>query len=159
MRRKSRFRRRAHDVYLITDFLVDMYAKYAVFMRSLVTLLMLPPEACDTTSAARYAPNQCLPKVAPVPRNSVRFSSRRCLSAATEIFLRPTSLHIPTSRLHNAPFRYVLDKSRTAWNGDGSAGCDLFACTCSMKRAADSVLRFRSLSTQGPQEIGRSAVM
>jgi hypothetical protein len=27
-----------------------------------------------------------------------------------------------TSRLHNAPFHYVIDKSRTARDGDGTVG-------------------------------------
>ena len=48
-------------------------------MRFSVTLLVLPPEPCDTTSVAASASNQCPPTATPAPRDSTRFSSQRCL--------------------------------------------------------------------------------
>jgi len=64
-------------------------------MRFSVTLLILPPEACDTTSAAWSRPDQCLLKAAPVPRDSARFSSPYCPHPATEISRRLISSRTP----------------------------------------------------------------
>src|SRR3954466_8334574 len=70
-------------------------------MRFSVTLLVLSPEPCDTIFAAASESDQSRPTAMPALRESVRFSSPRCLSAANGIFLRPISSHIPKARFRH----------------------------------------------------------
>ena len=62
-------------------------------------------------------------------------------------------------RLHNAPFYYVVDKSRTVWAEDGTVGEDLPSRTRSSRRLASSLSRACLFNTHGPQAIGRSAAI
>ena len=62
--RNSGLRRRTHDDSLVAGFFVDKYAEYPVFIRSSVTLLILPPAPCDTISAAPSLQGRCILKQA-----------------------------------------------------------------------------------------------
>jgi len=83
-----------------------------------------------------------------VASNSVRLW---CRSRASE--------KTGTSRLHNAPFRYVVDKSRVACSDEGTVGEDFPSRTRSSRREAFSFSKDCLFNTHGPQAIGRSAAI
>ena len=76
-------------------------AKCPVFMRFSVTLLVLPPEPCDTTSVDASESNQCPLTATPALRDSTRFSSQCCLCLAIYIFHRLFFSHTPKARFRH----------------------------------------------------------
>ena len=113
-----------------------------------------------TTAAPRCAPaaaNQCLPAAS----ITAPASAKPCRSplAARRSAHAPAASRTNTRRLHNAPFYYVVDKSRTVWAEDGTVGEDLPSRTRSSRRLASSLSRACLFNTHGPQAIGRSAAI
>src|SRR5271169_3624792 len=72
-------------------------------MRFSMTLLVLPPELCDTTSVTASEPNQCRPTATSALRDSTQFSLQRYLSRANEIFRRLIFSHTPKARFRHIP--------------------------------------------------------
>src|ERR1700676_4860510 len=106
-------------------------------MRLLLIHLILPQKVCDTISASSSRSDRYPQLTAQIPPGSAAGDPLHNWASAADPV--PYAASTPTSRLHNAPFRYVVDKSRTAWSGEGSVGRDLLALTRSMKHTAASV--------------------
>jgi hypothetical protein len=113
-----------------------------------------------TTAAPRCAPavaNQCLPAAS----ITALASATPCHSwlAAIRSARVPAASRTNTRDLHNAPFHYVIDKSRTVCSDEGTVGEDLPSRTRSSRREVFSFSRDCLFNTHGPQAIGRSATI
>jgi len=128
----------------------------AGFEVTLIGRFWVTPEVVDPTSAPAAA-NQCLP-VASITVLASAPPSRSPLAAVQNV-RAPAAWRTNTRRLHNAPFHYVVDKSRTVWTEDGTVGEDLPSRTRSSRRLASSLSRACLFNTHGPQAIGRSAAI
>ncbi len=106
--------------------LIPVRAKTVVQRISPVT-----PTAADPTSAPAAA-NRCLPAAS----ITAPASAKPCHSqlAAKRSAHAPVASRTNTSHLHNAPFHYVVDKSRTVCSDDGAVGKYLPNLTRSSRR-------------------------
>src|SRR5439155_24555517 len=123
-------------------------------------LLQKEDSLTPSRAAPPYAPvvaSLCLPAAWLTPLASAQSgpgppSARRTARA-------PIASQTGTSGLHNAPFHYVIDKSRTACSDEGTVGEDLPSRIRSSKRVAPTLSIACLFNTHGPQAIGRSATI
>ena len=108
-------------------------------------------QVTPTAAAPRCAPaaaNRCLPATS----ITGLASAKPCRSplVATRSVRALTASRTNTRGLHNAPFLYVIDKSRTVCSDEGTVGEDLPSRTRSSRREAFSFSRDCLFSTHGP---------